>query len=140
MVCCYILKNPSWSGIDLSDLSAAVDENAFRRMPDLGPAPDMIHDDLPTNLDYLDASFGAAAGLRELRDDDLYDFEPHEPEPGRNTPTAPIAAPSVDGVISNVGGETIRMLVTEGIRIVEGHFENIPQDTAAMSSRYDSHT
>jgi autophagy-related protein 2 len=125
--------------IDLSDLSAAMDEDAFRRMPDLGPAPDMIHDDLPTNLDYLDASFGAAAGLRELRDDDLFDFEPHEPEFSRNSLTAPLAAPGVDGVISNVGGETIRMLVSEGIHIVEGHFDTIPQETTDMSSKYDLH-
>lgn len=107
-----------------------MDENAFRRMPDLGPAPDMIHDDLPTNLDYLDASFGAAAGLRELLDDDLFDVEPELAQgPGA-------AAPGIEGVISNIGGETIRMLVSEGIHVVEGHFENIPQDTIDVSSRY----
>lgn len=99
-------------------------------MPDLGPAPDMIHDDLPTNLDYLDASFGAAAGLRELRDEDLFDFE--QPEFGQD-PAA--AAPGIEGIISNIGGETIRMLVSEGIQMVEGHFENIPQDTVDISSR-----
>jgi autophagy-related protein 2 len=33
----------------------------------------MSYDDLPTNLDHLDESFGTAAGLREMRDDDLDD-------------------------------------------------------------------
>jgi autophagy-related protein 2 len=119
-----------WPVVDC-DQSAAVDEHAFRRMPDLGPAPDMIHDDLPTNLDYLDASFGAAAGLRELRDDDLFDFEPEI------SGSALSAALGVEGVISNVGGETIRMLVSEAIHVVEGHFENVPQETE-ISSRYEA--
>lgn len=91
----------------------------------------MIHDDLPTNLDYLDASFGPAAGLREFRDDDLLDFEPHESNSGRNTPTS---APGIDGVIANFGGETIRILDPRGIRVVERHFENIPQEAADLSS------
>lgn len=35
---------------------ASLDEEAFRRMPDLTSGVDMIDDDLPTNLDYLDTA------------------------------------------------------------------------------------
>ena len=57
---------------------ASVEDLAFKKMPEVGPAPDMIFDDLPTNLDYLDESFGAAAGLRELVDEDLDQFSDDE--------------------------------------------------------------
>ena len=43
---------------------ASLDEDAFRRPPEVGPAPDMIYDDVPTKLEYLDVSFSASAGLR----------------------------------------------------------------------------
>ncbi|KAF8590435.1 hypothetical protein K439DRAFT_1657242 [Ramaria rubella] len=113
------------------DVFASVDEHAFKGVLDLGPAPDMVGDDLPTNLDYLDASFGAAAGLRELRDDDLFDFESDKLDLSRNTP---VTARGAEGLISNLGGETIRMLDPQGIHFVEGYFENIPQEPDTISS------
>ena len=90
-------------------------------MPEVGPAPDMINDDLPTNLEYLDESFGAAAGLRELSDDE-FDIE----EPGLNT----TASGSASGIVSRVGGETIKMLRTEGIHILDNFFDTLPVDPA----------
>ena len=51
----------------------SLDEQAFQRQPVIGPLPDMINDDLPRNLEYLDASFGAAAGLRPFDDEDEED-------------------------------------------------------------------
>lgn len=81
----------------------------------------MISDDLPANQDYLDASFGAAAGLRELRDDDLEDFDMEE-RSGRNTPVI-----GQLGVVSNVGGETVRIL--KPFCFVEHHFDTISPDT-----------
>ena len=110
---------------------ASVDEHAFRRIPDVGSAPDMINDDLPSNLDYLDASFGTAAGLRELRDDDLDEFDPEDSETGRVTPTQ---SSQQVGVISNVGGETIKML--RPLNIVEHHFDTLPPDSAGGNSEY----
>ena len=93
---------------------------AFKAPPDVGPAPDMISDDLPTNLDYLDESFGAAAGLRELRDDDLDEFDAEdEIDNQRNTDTR-------SGIISRVGGETIRMLHHAGFQTVANHFDILP--------------
>ena len=89
-------------------------------MPEVGPAPDMINDDLPTNLEYLDESFGTAAGLRELSDDE-FDIE----ETGLNN-----IAGSVLGIVSRVGGETIKMLRSEGIHILDDFFDTLPVDPA----------
>ncbi|KAJ7172409.1 hypothetical protein C8R46DRAFT_992546 [Mycena filopes] len=105
-------------------LMASVDDLAFKRIPEVGPAPDMIIDDLPTNMDYLDESFGAAAGLRELRDEDLDDFDVDD-----GIDTSPLAAGAA-GIVSKVGGETIKMLRPEGLHIVEHHFDTLPPDTS----------
>lgn len=97
-------------------------------MPEVGAAPDMINDDLPSNLDYLDASFGTAAGFRELRDEDLDEFDVED---------IPISGGSSAGVISSVGGETIRVSSEGGIHIVEHYFDTLPPDSADDSSQYD---
>jgi len=79
----------------------------------------MIYDDLPQNLDYLDSSYGLAGGVRELPDEEFHDSD-----------TEGNAARNINpqtGVISNLGGETIRMLDGRGIHVAEGHFEsNLP--------------
>lgn len=98
-------------------LLGSLDEEAFKALPEVGAAPDMINDDLPNNLDYLDESFGAAAGFREIRDDEFDEED------------VPISNTNAEGVVSNVGGETIRMLSDAGIKIVEHHFDNPPLDT-----------
>lgn len=87
----------------------------------------MIEDDLPTNPDYLDESFGAAAGLRELSDDE---FDESDVE-GSYTP---LGAEDPRGVTSAWGGETVRILRSEGIRVVENYFETLPPDQG--DSRY----
>ncbi|KAF5373651.1 hypothetical protein D9758_000606 [Tetrapyrgos nigripes] len=104
-----------------STLMSSIDDLAFKRVPEIGPAPDMIFDDLPTNMDYLDESFGAAAGLREFVDDDLEDFPGEETEFASRNEEA-----QSPGVISKYGGETIRMLRPEPINIIEHHFDNLP--------------
>lgn len=81
----------------------------------------MIYDDLPTNMDYLDESFGAAAGLRELRDDDLDEFDVEGPNVG-----CPGDILNGVGVVSKVGGETIKMLRPEGIKVIENYFRTVP--------------
>jgi autophagy-related protein 2 len=88
----------------------------------VGAAPDMIHDDLPSNPDYLDVSFGAAAGLRELNDDDLDmdDASQSEPTGGTNLPVYSAS------VISNVGGETIKLLDPKGLQADENFFNSLP--------------
>ncbi|KAK0210826.1 hypothetical protein DFS33DRAFT_1458619 [Desarmillaria ectypa] len=101
------------------NLMSSIDDLAFKRVPEVGPAPDMIYDDLPTNLDYLDESFSAAAGLRELRDDDLEDFDTED------TDEAQAPGDQQVGIVSKVGGETIKMLRPEGIHPVEHYFDNL---------------
>jgi autophagy-related protein 2 len=84
----------------------------------------MIFDDLPSNPDYLDVSFGAAAGLRELDDDDLdVDVLSQSQQIGdANLPSHP----SDKGVISSVGGETIKLLDPNGLHAVENFFSTLP--------------
>ena len=84
----------------------------------------MIYDDLPSNPDYLDVSFGAAAGLRELDDDDL---EICGQSQGDQIGGTDLPSYSDDkGVISSVGGETIRIRDTNGLHIVENFFNTLP--------------
>ncbi|KAF9227681.1 hypothetical protein BS17DRAFT_774146 [Gyrodon lividus] len=107
------------------DMTASLDEQAFKILPEVGSTADMIRDDLPANLDYLDASFGTAAGLRELRDDDLEDFNTEE-QSDRTTPMA-----GEIGIVSKVGGETVRIL--RPFSFVEHYFDTTPPDTATDS-------
>ncbi|EGN93260.1 putative peripheral membrane protein required for the formation of cytosolic vesicles [Serpula lacrymans var. lacrymans S7.3] len=106
-----------------------VEEHAFTRNPEVGSAPDMISDDLPTNLDYLDVSFGTAAGFRELQDDDLDDFDVEEkfvpvtPSPGHRT-----------GTVSDIGGETIRIL--RPFKVIENYYDTIPPEPASGESDF----
>ncbi|KAJ7581343.1 hypothetical protein C8J56DRAFT_959789 [Mycena floridula] len=127
-------KGPTLISEPVSDspLLSSVDDLAFKRVPDVGSAPDMIYDDLPTNLDYLDESFGAAAGLRELRDDDLEDFDLEEalPEPYVHTP----GSPPPSGLVSKVGGETIKMLHPDGIKYVENYYDTLKPDSENNNS------
>jgi autophagy-related protein 2 len=106
-------------------MPASVEDLTFKRMPELGPPPDMITDDLPTNMYYLDDSFGPAAGLREICDDDLDEFD-----------TDDMSAPGSDdpNVISRAGGETIKILDSKGLEIVEDYFLNIPAETNVRPS------
>lgn len=102
----------------------SIDQHAFKDVPEVGAAPDMIYDDLPSNPDYLDVSFGAAAGLRELDDDDL-DMD----DQSRSELTGGIDSPSYSaekGVISSVGGETVRLLDPNGLHVVENFFNTLP--------------
>lgn len=101
-------------------LMASLDEHAFeRRVPRVGPSADMIDDDLPRNLDYLDDSFGAAGGLRELDDDDIDEFTPHDVR--QNSAEG-------SGVVSALGGETIRLLTHQPLKIIENYFNTLPPD------------
>ncbi|KAL1747537.1 hypothetical protein HDZ31DRAFT_31736 [Schizophyllum fasciatum] len=113
----------------LSKSALSIDEKAYKQVPELGPAPDLIIDDLPTNPDYLDESFGAAAGFRELRDDDLEDFNDEAEEIPVYTPSG-----SQAGVIARAGGETIKILRPEGINVVENYFDTLPPESQTQTS------
>ena len=102
--------------------SASLDEQAFGGAPEFGTTADMIHDDLPSNPDYLDASFGAAAGFRDMKDDDVEGFDE------RDEPLNTSTAPDESGVISSIGGETIRILDPQGIHPIERYWETLTPD------------
>lgn len=102
----------------------SIDQHAFQDVPEVGAAPDMIYDDLPSNPDYLDVSFGAAAGLRELDDDDLDMDDQSQSEQIGGTDLPSYSADN--GVVSSVGGETVRLLDPVGLHVVENFFNTLP--------------
>jgi autophagy-related protein 2 len=102
-------------------MTSSLDENAFARPPEFTADADMIRDNLPLNTEYLEDSFGAAAGFRDLTEDDLEDF---------NDPDDPEAAYAQDAnAPRGVAHETIRILDPLGVRPVEYYFDNMtPED------------
>ncbi len=110
---------------ELSPFLASVEDLTFKRMPEVGAAPDMISDDLPTNMYYLDDSFGTAAGLREICDDDLEDFDDEE---------IPAQSSGDSNVISRAGGETIKIFDPNGLDVVEDYFLTVPPEANNRSS------
>ncbi|KAH9063334.1 hypothetical protein EDB87DRAFT_1603168 [Lactarius vividus] len=108
----------------LDELAYPIDQHAFRSVPEVGAAPDMIDDDLPSNPDYLDVSFGTAAGLRELDDDDLDTDDSSQSEiAGIANPSS---RPTGKNVVSRVGGETVKLLDPSGLQTVENFFNTLP--------------
>lgn len=108
----------------LGELAYPIDQHAFRSIPEVGAAPDMINDDLPSNPDYLDVSFGTAAGLRELNDDDL---DTDDSSQSDLTGIANLHShPTDKNVISSVGGETIKVLDSSGLHTVANFFNTLP--------------
>lgn len=104
---------------------ASVEDIAFQRPPEIGPAPDMIYDDLPNNRDYLDESFGAAAGLREFSDDELEDLDDNNGDDSEAKNMIPTEV-GPNGV-SNYNGETIKVH-SEGINMIEEYYDNVPAE------------
>jgi autophagy-related protein 2 len=86
----------------------------------------MVEDDLPKNADFIDASYGPAAGARPMTEEDLEDFE-EDHNGGRRTPTQ--RGSDATGILSSFGGETIRLMANEGIRIIEGYYDNLLPET-----------
>ncbi|KAJ3557004.1 hypothetical protein NM688_g1710 [Phlebia brevispora] len=109
-------------------LLASIDEHAFlQQIPQVGPAPDLIYDDLPSNADYLDAAFGAAGGLLALDDDEdeFGEYNVLQDQPG---------------TIATYGGETIRLLDPSGLHIVENYFDTLQPDSIDEGSQYGETT
>jgi autophagy-related protein 2 len=84
----------------------------------------MIYDDLPTNPDYLDESFGAAAGLREFSDDELDDLE--DDDCGSEVKNIEFTEVG-PGCTSSYNGETIKVH-SEGINMIEEYYDNLPAE------------
>lgn len=86
-------------------LTASVDSAAFQRASPVDDYPEALDDDVPTNLAYL----------TEALQQDV------------SSPVAPqIEADRAGQIISDVDGETIRLLDSEGLHIIEDYF-NVPR-------------
>jgi hypothetical protein len=108
----------------ISTRTESVDDLTFRKiLPEVGPTPDLIEDDLPSNPEYIDDSYGTAGGFRALNEDEEdEEFDiPDATERGGG-----------ENVTVLAGGETIRLLTSEPIRVVEHHFDTIPPDTTQL--------
>lgn len=92
-------------------------------MPDVGLMGDMIYDDLPTNPDYLDSAYSASGGVGVLPEEDFEELSDGERSPGPETPTP--GTPESIGILSNIGGETIRVLDGNGLNIIEDYLDTV---------------
>lgn len=83
---------------------------AFGHAPHVSDMPEYLDDDVPTNLDYLADALNARPGHVK----------------GRRSESLPNGSP--DGlVISDIDGETIKMLDPAGVRIRHGYLAE-PRD------------
>ncbi|GAA5872746.1 hypothetical protein JCM3774_005049 [Rhodotorula dairenensis] len=101
------------------DLLASVDEAAFERARHLEDSPIPLDDDVPVNEDYL------ADALRQAG-------------PSRARPPARLrqrASREDVSIISDVDGETIKMLAPDGLQIVDGWLEE-PRVEETLHSAY----
>ncbi|BGP20882.1 autophagy-related protein 2 [Rhodosporidiobolus nylandii] len=91
-----------------SDLLASVDPAAFERAPALQDLPEILDDDVPTNLDYLSEALNQTSlpAKQHRRTSSLVDSTRSEGQ---------------GHVVSDVDGETIRMLKPQGLDIIDDY-------------------
>nr|XP_018264125.1 uncharacterized protein I303_04005 [Kwoniella dejecticola CBS 10117]OBR86283.1 hypothetical protein I303_04005 [Kwoniella dejecticola CBS 10117] len=96
----------------------SIDEQAFNLVPEIvsGSEADMIEDDLPTNLDYLDRTSRLAS---------------HQPTLDRSTGES-LRAWQI-GEDGELGSETIKILYNEKFDMDEGYWDSLP----IMNKGYD---
>jgi autophagy-related protein 2 len=94
------------------DVFASVDLDAFGKAPDVISGADMIDDDLPTNLDYLDHAAGAKAPA----------IDRHTGESLRSWET-PDDAPHIQ---NDLGGGTIKVLMPEPFDEQPDYWNTLP--------------
>ncbi|ORX39665.1 hypothetical protein BD324DRAFT_648300 [Kockovaella imperatae] len=106
------------------DVFASVDEEAFHRMPDVAYGADLIEDDLPTNLEYLDETSHRQPKTKRSPDEDL------------------IASALESSVLETnrapVNGETIRILVDDPFDQEPDYWNDLPVLSGA--SEEDTYT
>lgn len=113
--------------------SIFLEENAFKRVPELGPEADLIEDDIPRNPGFIDAKFGGARPYDF--EEEFGDLETHDHPEGRMSPTG--GMPGFVEINSDIG-HTIRMLTDEPIKVIEGYFDRLPPETVTNSDRGSS--
>ncbi len=85
---------------------------------------DLINDEVPSNLDYLDEAFGTSGGVTALSDEE--DFGALSDEgPYGSSPSTPVDEPPETPPTANLRQETIDLLHPEGVNIIEDFYENI---------------
>jgi len=103
-----------WSLQELTDTSGSVDEDAFNRLPDVISGIDLIDDDLPTNLDYLDRS--SRHSSKDIKTDQA-----------TGESLRSWQADDADSrFASEVIGETVKILFEEPFVMEEDYWENLP--------------
>lgn len=90
------------------DVFASVDLDAFNQAPDIVSGADMIDDDLPTNLDYLDHAAGAKPTVDKHTGESLRSWE---------TP---------DDLHVNEGGGTVKILMNEPFEEEGDYWNELP--------------
>ncbi|KAK8870012.1 hypothetical protein IAR55_000582 [Kwoniella newhampshirensis] len=92
------------------DILASVDEDAFNRIPDIVSGADMIDDDLPHNLDYLDHALRRSGSV---------------PTADSVTGESLRAWQTADGE-AEIGAQTIKILFTDVFDMDEDYWESLP--------------
>lgn len=99
----------------------SLEEDAFKQQPSIVADADFIDDDLPRNTDFLRPTHP------DVRPETLKSFEI----------VGDTKSPFRPGLISDVEGETIRLLDPEGIQVVEDYWSSLsPDDGKDPMERY----
>jgi autophagy-related protein 2 len=104
-----------------ADHTGSIDEDTFRRLPDPISGMDLIEDDLPTNLDYLDA---ASRTKREAAGDGSEGLRAWQTEHDDLD----------NNLASEINGETIKILVPGPISLQEDYWDTLPISETATAS------
>lgn len=92
-------------GLTRALLTASVDPAAFRLASSVNELPEYVDDDVPTNLEYLADALQQGSA----------------PSTPTRTQRSGIGSQSEGEVISDVGGETIRMFDLKGLQILDDY-------------------
>lgn len=95
-----------------------MDDEAFRRLPDLISGLDLMEDDLPNNLDYLDSTAGRRVPAA--------DASPQEGMQSWETEHDDTAAPADAHFAAEVKGETVKVLVDGPVDLIENYWDSLP--------------
>ena len=94
-----------------------MDEDAFNRVPDMISGADLIEDDLPTNLDYLDHA---------ARHADIIPTDGSTGETLRSWQSTGEDDASDVRLTSEVNGETIKILHPEPFEMDDDYWDTLP--------------
>lgn len=100
---------------DHADFSGSIDEDTFRRLPDPNSGMDLMEDDLPNNLDYLDST---ARHVKQDSADTTEGLRSWQTEYDDHLGGHHLSA--------EINGETIKILVKEVFDYQVDYWENLP--------------